>query len=67
MEIILNGQFREIAASCTLEQLVSELFAVSTKGVAVAINQTVIPKSRWPSRQLSPGDNVTLITATQGG
>ncbi len=66
MEITINGQSREIAASCTLGQLVSELFA-SGKGIAVAVNQTVVPKTDWPSRQLSPNDHITLITATQGG
>ena len=67
MEIILNGQAKQIAATYTVGQLVSELFATSGKGIAVAINQSVIPKSEWPTRRLSPNDQITLITATQGG
>lgn len=66
MEITINGQSSKIAAPCTLEQLVSELFP-SAKGIAVAVNQSVVPKSDWPSRQLSPNDHLTFITATQGG
>lgn len=70
MEIILNGQAKQIAADYTVGQLVSELFsanASSGKGIAVAINQSVVPKSDWPARRLSPNDQITLITATQGG
>lgn len=77
MEIILNGQAKQIAATYTVGQLVSELFSAaaqgapaqggSGKGIAVAINQSVIPKSDWPIRRLSPNDQITLITATQGG
>ena len=66
MEIILNGQAKQIAVIYTVGQLVSELFP-SGKGIAVAINQSVVPKSEWPTRQLSPNDQITLITATQGG
>ncbi|ACT93676.1 sulfur carrier protein ThiS [Dyadobacter fermentans] len=66
MEIILNGQAKPIDAAYTVGQLVSELFP-SGKGIAVAINQAVVPKSDWPTRRLSPNDQVTLITATQGG
>lgn len=67
MEIILNGQAKQIAATYTVGQLVSELFSASGKGIAVAINQSVVPKSDWPTRRLSPNDQITLITATQGG
>lgn len=66
MEIILNGQAKQIAANCTVGQLVSGLFP-SGKGIAVAINQSVVPKYDWPIRQLSPNDQIMLITATQGG
>jgi sulfur carrier protein len=66
MEIILNGQATQITANYTVGQLVSELFP-SGKGIAVAINQSVVPKSDWPAHRLSPNDQITLITATQGG
>lgn len=66
MEIILNGQATQITANYTVGQLVSELFP-SGKGIAVAINQSVVPKADWPDRRLSPNDQITLITATQGG
>jgi sulfur carrier protein len=67
MEIILNGQPREVADIFTVGQLVSELMPGPARGIAIAINQVIVPKSNWPHHQLSPKDKITLITATQGG
>lgn len=67
MEITINGKSREIAPPYSVEALLSELFPASAKGIAIAINQSVVPRSDWPDHLLRPHDQVTLITATQGG
>ncbi|QRR00778.1 sulfur carrier protein ThiS [Dyadobacter sandarakinus] len=67
MEIKLNGQATQIDATCSVGQLISEFYESSGKGIAVAVNQFVVPKSDWPHRRLSPNDHITIITATQGG
>lgn len=36
-------------------------------GIAVAINNHVVPKSQWESRPLEEGDNLTVIQAACGG
>ena len=36
-------------------------------GIAVAINNTVIPKSNWNSHLLTDSDTILIISATQGG
>lgn len=36
-------------------------------GIAVAINQQVIPRSLWHSQQLAEGDVIQLFTAIAGG
>jgi thiamine biosynthesis protein ThiS len=36
-----------------------------TKGIAIAINDTVIPKSNWNSHPLKETDTVLIIFATQ--
>lgn len=66
MEIILNGERTEISSNTTLSQLV-ETMAKDTSGMAVAVNNSVVPKSDWESTQLNPGDKVLLIIASQGG
>ncbi|MEV6526437.1 sulfur carrier protein ThiS [Longispora urticae] len=37
------------------------------RGVAVAVNGTVVPRSTWTSTALADGDVVELLTAVQGG
>lgn len=67
MEIIINGQSREFSGPLSVQQLLSDLFPDQAKGIAVAVNQSVIPKSAWATHPLQPCDHVMLITATQGG
>ena len=37
------------------------------KGIAVAVNNAVIPKAAWPTSILRENDKITIIKATQGG
>lgn len=36
-------------------------------GIAVAVNETVVPRARWSARGLGGGDRVEMLTAAQGG
>jgi len=67
MEISINQQRKEIPESSSVEELLFSLFSDSTKGMAIAINDTVVPKTKWSVHFLNPDDKVTLIKATQGG
>jgi sulfur carrier protein len=37
------------------------------KGIAVAVNDEVVPRSQWSAHALADGDRVEIIRATQGG
>jgi sulfur carrier protein len=39
----------------------------SARGVAVAVNGEVVPRSAWETTGLHPGDRVEVLTAAQGG
>ena len=67
MEISINQQPTEIPEKFSVEQLLFSLFADSKKGIAIAVNQAIVPKTEWPIRILLPEDKITLIKATQGG
>ena len=67
MEIILNQQTTQIPETCSVQQLLQSLFPGIQQGIAVAVNQTIVPKAKWPQHVLQPQDNVLLIKATQGG
>lgn len=38
-----------------------------TKGIAVAVNQQIVPRASWEQQSIQPNDQILIITATQGG
>ncbi|WNI15146.1 sulfur carrier protein ThiS [Actinacidiphila sp. ITFR-21] len=64
--VLLNGEERRLAAPCGLDALVATLTAARS-GVAAALNETVVPRTRWAATELSDGDRVEILTAVQGG
>jgi len=67
MLIYINNEVREFSADPTLFDLLHELQLAEKRGLAVAINNQVIPKKAWVVSTLSENDKVTIIQATQGG
>jgi sulfur carrier protein len=65
MRVIVNGSAREVEV-VSVEGLVAELTA-ARRGVAVAVNGEVVPRSAWPGAVLRDGDRVEVLTAAQGG
>ncbi|NED95655.1 sulfur carrier protein ThiS [Phytoactinopolyspora alkaliphila] len=37
------------------------------RGIAVAVNNDVVPRGSWRTTRVSTGDHVEILTATQGG
>ncbi len=66
MNIELNGTSTSVEDGTTLAALIEQV-AGSTRGSAAAVDGEVIPRSAWPTFELSPGQSVELITAVQGG
>jgi sulfur carrier protein len=69
MKIVLNGADREVPETTTVATLVRELDgrAGDGRGVAVAIDAQVIPRSRWEAVELTEGQRVEILGAIQGG
>ena len=67
MRIQVNDTPRELFAAITLDELALDLGLAGRRGVAVAVNDTVVPRAEWPARALAEGDRVLVIQATQGG
>jgi len=66
MNISVNGEPRQVLPGTALAALVRTLTAAPS-GVAAAVNETVVPRSQWPSTPLAEGDRVEVLTAVQGG
>ncbi|MGZ3898893.1 MAG: sulfur carrier protein ThiS [Bacteroidia bacterium] len=66
MEITVNNELKNISEP-SLNSLINHLLGEKTKGIAVAVNQNIIPKQNWETTSLKEKDNVLIIKATQGG
>ncbi len=69
MEITINDQLKKIesVSEFTVQQLIDLELRDKQKGIAVAVNNSVIPKTEWADHKLNEKDNVLIIKATQGG
>ena len=66
-QIVLNGEKRPLAAS-TLSGLLREAgIATGKRGIAVAVNEAVVPRRDWPQTALHPGDRVEVVKLFSGG
>jgi sulfur carrier protein len=65
--IRVNGESEPLAAA-TLEALLVEKTAdTAQRGIAVALNGAVVPRTAWRDTALKPGDSVEIVRARQGG
>ncbi len=67
MNIIINNQSHDFQHGIKLADAIQTLDLKNHKGIAIAINNEVIPKQNWSSHELKDQDNIIIITATQGG
>jgi sulfur carrier protein len=66
VEVTVNGAIDAVPDGATVGQLVDRL-GVGRKGVAVACNDDVVPRSSWDDTVLQPGDRIEMLTVAQGG
>jgi sulfur carrier protein len=62
----VNGKPRDLDAPVALDAVVAAMTAAPS-GVAAAVNDTVVPRTRWSATPLAHGDRVEVLTAVQGG
>ncbi|GAB3669092.1 hypothetical protein GCM10027596_40820 [Nocardioides korecus] len=66
MRLSVNGRQRELPDGIALAGLM-ERVAPDPRGVAVALNGSVVRAAEWPATPLGEGDRVEVVTARQGG
>jgi len=67
MIISVNNKPLELSSTENINSVLQRLQFNQVKGIAVAINNKVIPKSSWEDHLVKENDNITIIRATQGG
>jgi sulfur carrier protein len=63
----INGAEEEVSATTVTELLAACGVNTSARFLAVAVNGAVVRRSEWPSRPLSPGDEVEIVRPFSGG
>jgi sulfur carrier protein len=67
MNIEINSEIKTVIENFSAQQVFELLQIHNTNGYALAINNTVIPKTKWTETLLNAGDKILVIQATQGG
>ena len=67
MNVFLNDETREVNGESTVGSLLDEIELNDLAGWAVAVNERVIARDEATDYELSEGDRVILVQATQGG
>ncbi|WP_265520703.1 sulfur carrier protein ThiS [Oerskovia flava] len=69
---LVNGEPHPTGDGRDIESIVAALLPRfvadgTPQGVAVAVNDAVLPRGAWATTTLAPGDRVEVVTAVQGG
>lgn len=68
LSLTLNGEPMEVPQGATIAEVVAALTAEEDpKGVAVAVDRCVIPRSEWASTPARAGSLVEVVSAAAGG
>ena len=65
--IRVNGQDEPLRAQSVAALLAQKEIATDMRGIAVAVNGRVIPRTEWPDTPLAAGDAIEIVLARQGG
>ncbi|SNR68387.1 sulfur carrier protein ThiS [Flavobacterium sp. ov086] len=68
MELKINQQSKKFnAVTLSVQALLDLEIPNKQNGIAVAVNNTVIPKPNWNQHFVQETDEILIISATQGG
>jgi sulfur carrier protein len=68
VKVTLNGYPAELADGATVQAAVESLdLPASGRGVAVAVDAEVVPRTEWERHELKEGARVEVLRAIQGG
>ena len=67
MDISLNGAPHRFEGARLVELLAAQAIDQTKPGVAVAINEAIVPRAEWATASLNPGDVVEIVRPHSGG
>ncbi|MGB5623010.1 MAG: sulfur carrier protein ThiS [Gammaproteobacteria bacterium] len=66
MQIIVNGETRQVAEQISAAELVESL-GLGQRRLALEVNGEIVPRSQYASHGLAAGDRVEIVHAVGGG
>jgi sulfur carrier protein len=66
MDIILNGDSREIPEQTSAAELLQTL-GLANRRLALEINREIVPRSHFDHHLIQPGDRIEIVHAIGGG
>ena len=67
IEIQVNGEATAVGVLTLAELVQEQSLPAKGKGIAVALNDAVVPRAQWPKTALKPGDRVEIVRPIVGG
>ena len=68
MKVVLNGSAADLAPGATVSEAIEALdLPGDGRGVAVAVDAEVVPRTEWETTELRDGARVEVLRAIQGG
>ncbi len=65
MKVFVNA--KEVETQVTILSDLAKELQFPEKGIAVGINNVVVPRAKWAEKTLFDGDKIVMIKATCGG
>jgi sulfur carrier protein len=66
LKLVVNGEPKRLSSPCTVAKLLEEL-EMGGRRVAVAVNRSIVVRSRHPEFRLDDGDQIEILEAVGGG
>jgi sulfur carrier protein len=64
----INGAAVTIAEAASIIDIVrGQGLDPTTRGIAVALNDSILPSARWEATKLAAGDRIEIVKAFAGG
>jgi sulfur carrier protein len=66
MNLVVNGRAESVPPGLTIAELLARL-KLPHKGLAVEVNEQIIPRARHAEHQLTEGDRLEVVSLVGGG
>lgn len=70
LAVTVNGEVTELEEGATVQDVVERLMGTgpsAAKGIAVALDREVVPRSSWGAVRVTQGAHIEVVTAVAGG